>query len=85
MFPAKITAACAGSYDLRDPKDYYFVDVALFKEEPFMVVQGDSDEQPIHNVTVSSFYFSKYEVTMADFRRFVEASSYVTVMLKIWI
>jgi formylglycine-generating enzyme required for sulfatase activity len=77
---AKITAACAGSYDLSGSYDYYFVDVANIQGGTFFMgsTTGDSDEQPIHNVTVSSFYFSKYEVTIADFRRFVEASSYVT-------
>ncbi|MEI6408262.1 MAG: SUMF1/EgtB/PvdO family nonheme iron enzyme [Bacteroidota bacterium] len=35
-------------------------------------------ENPIHRVTLSDFYFSKYEVTVAEFRAFVEASGYQT-------
>ncbi|MFQ5825171.1 MAG: SUMF1/EgtB/PvdO family nonheme iron enzyme, partial [bacterium] len=39
---------------------------------------GYDDEKPVHSVTVSSFYMSKYEVTVAEFKRFVEATSYQT-------
>jgi len=47
------------------------------------VMGGDSlwgrpDEFPRHQVTVSSFYIDKHEVTNAQFRAFVEATSYVT-------
>jgi formylglycine-generating enzyme required for sulfatase activity len=37
----------------------------------------DSDEDQ-HSVTMSSFYMSKYEVTVGDFRRFVNATGYKT-------
>jgi formylglycine-generating enzyme len=37
------------------------------------------EEAPVHNVKVSGFWISKYTVTNADFRRFVEATGYVTV------
>ncbi|MBT6471690.1 MAG: SUMF1/EgtB/PvdO family nonheme iron enzyme, partial [Candidatus Marinimicrobia bacterium] len=30
---------------------------------------GDDDEQPIHTVTVSSFYMDKTEVTQAEYRK----------------
>jgi formylglycine-generating enzyme required for sulfatase activity len=39
---------------------------------------GESDEKPVHSVTLSDFYLSKYEVTVAEFRTFVEASGYRT-------
>ena len=39
---------------------------------------GESDEQPVHAVTVSSFYLSKYEVTVADFKAFVDATGFKT-------
>jgi formylglycine-generating enzyme required for sulfatase activity len=38
----------------------------------------DDDEGPQHRVTVSSFYMGKYEVTVGDFRRFVNATGYKT-------
>ena len=33
---------------------------------------------PVHQVTVSSFYLNKYEVTVEEFAAFVEDASYVT-------
>ena len=36
------------------------------------------DEAPIHEVTVSSFEIGKYEVTVGQFRKFVNASGYKT-------
>jgi sulfatase modifying factor 1 len=39
---------------------------------------GESDEQPVHSVTVSDFYLGKYEVTVAEFKAFVDASGYST-------
>jgi len=39
---------------------------------------GDSDEKPVHQVTVSSFMIGKYELSVAEFRAFVNATSYKT-------
>ena len=39
---------------------------------------GDSDEQPVHKVTISDFYLGKHEVTVADFRAFISATAYKT-------
>ncbi len=35
---------------------------------------GNDDEQPVHNVTVGSFYMSKYEVTFEQYDEFCEAT-----------
>ena len=43
---------------------------------------GEKTEKPPHTVTVSSFYISKYEVTMADFRKFIKATGYITTAEK---
>jgi formylglycine-generating enzyme required for sulfatase activity len=40
--------------------------------------EGDDDEFPVHQVTVSDFYIAKYEVTIAEFRLFVLETRYVT-------
>ncbi len=40
--------------------------------------EGDDNESPVHNVTVSDFFISKYEITVADFRIFTEMTGYVT-------
>ena len=39
---------------------------------------GENHEKPVHTVTISDFYMSKYEVTVAEFRTFVEATDYRT-------
>jgi formylglycine-generating enzyme required for sulfatase activity len=37
------------------------------------------EEQPVHRVTVDAFWMDRHPVTVADFRRFVKATGYVTV------
>jgi formylglycine-generating enzyme len=39
---------------------------------------GFEKEKPVHTVTVSSFYMGKYELTVAEFKQFVEATRYQT-------
>ncbi|MEN8221157.1 MAG: formylglycine-generating enzyme family protein, partial [Pseudomonadota bacterium] len=39
---------------------------------------GDSDEQPLHDVSVGRFAMGRYEVTVGEFRRFVNATGYKT-------
>ena len=39
---------------------------------------GDSDEKPVHPVSVKSFAMGKYEVKRGEFRNFVEATGYET-------
>ncbi len=40
--------------------------------------EGFSNEQPVHSVSVASFAMGRYEVTVGEFRRFVEATGYQT-------
>jgi len=35
---------------------------------------GDSDTKPVHKVYLDAFYMDKYEVTMAQYKRFVKAT-----------
>ncbi len=39
---------------------------------------GQENEQPVHQVTLDGFYLANYEVTIAQFRLFVEESGYIT-------
>ena len=39
---------------------------------------GESDEKPVHEVRLTSFYMGVYEVTVAEFREFIEATNYKT-------
>ena len=40
--------------------------------------EGDDDENPVHSVTMPAFSIGKYEVTVGQFRQFVEATEYRT-------
>jgi formylglycine-generating enzyme len=44
--------------------------------------QADADEYPKHKVQVSSFYMDVTEVTNAQFKKFVEATGYITTAEK---
>lgn len=39
---------------------------------------GDDDERPVHTVRLDSYYIGKHEVTVGQFKRFVEAANYIT-------
>jgi formylglycine-generating enzyme required for sulfatase activity len=39
---------------------------------------GDEDEKPVHTVTVEDFYIGKYEVTVAQFKKFINETNYRT-------
>ncbi len=44
----------------------------------FMMGSNNEWEKPIHRVTLSRFMMAKYETTVAEFERFVEATGYQT-------
>jgi sulfatase modifying factor 1 len=39
---------------------------------------GQADEKPVHNVCVNDFYIGKFEVTVGQFKRFVNETGYRT-------
>jgi formylglycine-generating enzyme required for sulfatase activity len=39
---------------------------------------GDSDEQPVHEVSIQRFAIGRHEVTVGEFKQFVETSGYKT-------
>ena len=39
---------------------------------------GDSDEKPVHSVTLSAFYMGKYEITVALFQKFIDDTNHKT-------
>lgn len=41
-------------------------------------VFGEEDEKPEHEVTLSSYFIGRFEVTNAEYQEFVEATAYVT-------
>ena len=48
---------------------------------PFLMGSEDfyPEERPVYHVTVDGFWMDRFEVTVADFRRFVQATGYITV------
>jgi len=54
--------------------NYTFVQGGTFQ----MGSNVSADEKPIHTVTVEDFYIGTYEVTVEEFRNFVEDTHYVT-------
>ena len=44
--------------------------------------EGDVDERPVHRVRVDSFWIGKHEVTVGQFREFVDNTGYVTTAEK---
>ncbi len=39
---------------------------------------GEDDEKPVHSVKVSDFYMGKYEITVAQFKVFIDDTGYTT-------
>jgi formylglycine-generating enzyme len=39
---------------------------------------GERDENPVHTVSISGFYMSRYEVTVGEFKQFIDATNYQT-------
>ncbi len=56
------------------PDNFVFVKGGTFQ----MGSNENDDEKPVHSVTVSDFYLSKYEVTVAEFKAFINATRYKT-------
>jgi len=40
--------------------------------------EGYANERPVHDVFLDSFFISKYQLTVGEFREFVEESGYIT-------
>jgi formylglycine-generating enzyme len=56
-------------------------DMALVPAGPFLMGSADfyPEERPVHRVEVDAFWIDRRPVTVAQFRRFVKATGYVTL------
>ncbi|MGX7689539.1 formylglycine-generating enzyme family protein [Flectobacillus roseus] len=77
---ATITSLC-GTYTLSG--EYYYakpIESVLVNGGTFTMGRsnGAPDEGPAHLVSITSFYAGKYEVTVSEFNKFIEATSYIT-------
>jgi formylglycine-generating enzyme required for sulfatase activity/tRNA A-37 threonylcarbamoyl transferase component Bud32 len=77
--PEQNTATTA-SKDIQNPKDGY--ELVYIPAGEFMMgspdKEGDSNEHPRHKVYLDGYYIGKYEVTNAQFKRFIDSTGYVT-------
>jgi len=70
----------AGGKQFKDPvtgMEFVFVKGGCF-EMGDTFGGGDADEKPVHNICISDFYMGKYEVTVGQFKKFVEDTNYRT-------
>ncbi|MGX7686432.1 formylglycine-generating enzyme family protein [Flectobacillus roseus] len=82
---AQITDKCGINYSLTTSYNYTTINpwvVAMVQVEggTFQMgsTSGQSDEQPIHNVTLNTFNIGQYEVSVSDFKKFIDATGYQT-------
>lgn len=84
--PARFAPPAADSFSARNP-DSTATGMILITGGMFSMGgdndQADNDEYPKHDVSVRSFYMDQTEVTNAQFRKFVEATGYITTAEKI--
>ncbi len=65
--------------NLPQPINQLINDLVAVEGGTFMMGGNEySNEKPIHEVTLSSFYIGKYQVTLAQFKAFIEDSRYKT-------
>ncbi len=71
--------ACAAAFVAcsRTPDGMVFVEGGAFQMGN-TVGGGDDDELPVHEVTLDSYLIGACEVTVGEFREFVEAAGYMT-------
>ena len=88
---SSIALACLWSSALITQGDVTSVDESALSGEMVLIPGGTflmgnmsegivimDENLPVHSVTISSFSMGKYEVTVGQFRRFVEATGYLT-------
>ena len=83
-----VKAICLNTNLFREACKQWGVPVTFFSEQAsrmvpisggtFTMGSNEGNEQPIHNVTVPSFYLGAHEVTVAQFQAFIDATGYQT-------
>jgi serine/threonine-protein kinase PpkA len=65
----------AGPIDAKTDMEFMQIPSGCFKMGSNV---GDDNERPVHQVCVEEFFLGKYEVTVRQFRKFIEATNYHT-------
>ncbi|UCC79834.1 MAG: SUMF1/EgtB/PvdO family nonheme iron enzyme [Candidatus Zixiibacteriota bacterium] len=77
LFILAVSAACS-----RDKGDIAPANMVLVKGGTFMMGdvfgEGEENEIPVHQVTLADFYIGRYEVTVGEFKKFVQEIGYKT-------
>ena len=68
------------SHSVSVPKNPLNVPMVFVQGGSFTMGSNDDGDnaKPIHRVTVSSFYMGKYELTVGEFRKFINSTNYKT-------
>jgi formylglycine-generating enzyme required for sulfatase activity len=64
----------SATYTINVPESFVYVPSGTFTMGK-TTGSGDSDELPIHQVTLNSFYMGKYEVTQVEYSQYMQPSS----------
>ena len=75
--PSPARAADESSVESRAGMEFILVRGGTYRMGDF-TGRGIAQERPAHTVTVGDFYLGRYEVTVAQYRAFVEATGYRT-------
>ena len=76
-----LEGTCVRREDVEKPDQDAFVTIPAGHFDmgsPSADKERTESEGPVHKVSIAAFALGKYEVTRADFRRFVEDSGYIT-------
>jgi formylglycine-generating enzyme required for sulfatase activity len=76
-----VTKAPKPTYSSKDKGSYIRPALVFIQKGSFMMgsENGDSDEKPVHKVNIQKdFYIGKYEVTVGEFRKFIDDTYYKT-------
>lgn len=76
--PAKISAT--NNRNISSVQDQGYAEMVLVRGGSFMMGStAFTDAQPVHSVTLKSFWMDEHEVTNEQFAAFVQATGYITV------
>ncbi|MHC4697285.1 MAG: formylglycine-generating enzyme family protein [Planctomycetota bacterium] len=76
-FPLAVLSVCIGGDQGSETENLVFIEGGMF-EMGDVFDEGVRLATPVHEVTVSSFYLNKHELTVEEFATFVKDAGYVT-------
>jgi formylglycine-generating enzyme required for sulfatase activity len=77
VFAFTVGAVCPEEKGDEIPPNMVFVEGGTFMMGD-VFGDGEENERPVHDVTLSGFYISTYEVTVGEFKKFVQETGYKT-------